>query len=103
MEMMLQALADRIDIQELTARYNCAADGTDPEALLAVFTEEQVWVRLLQATCSSQMGEGTFRRGLGLGQFRLSIRLRDEVIFMSFPTLCRHSTQPTTSEHRATL
>src|ERR1700743_471201 len=40
MSMTLQTLADRIDIQELTARYNSAADGTDPGALLAVFTED---------------------------------------------------------------
>jgi ketosteroid isomerase-like protein len=36
--MTTQTLTDRIEIQELTARYNRAADGTDPDALLAVFT-----------------------------------------------------------------
>jgi hypothetical protein len=38
--MTAQLLADRIEIQELTARYNRAADATDPGALLALFTAD---------------------------------------------------------------
>lgn len=38
--MTSETLSDRMEIQELTARYNRAADGTDPEPLLAVFTED---------------------------------------------------------------
>jgi ketosteroid isomerase-like protein len=36
------ALADRAAILELAARYNRAADGTDPAAVLAVFTDDGV-------------------------------------------------------------
>jgi hypothetical protein len=36
----VHALADRVAIQELTAQYNRAADGTDPKALLAVFAHD---------------------------------------------------------------
>jgi hypothetical protein len=38
--MTVETLSDRIEILELTARYNRAADGTDPGPLLAVFTED---------------------------------------------------------------
>lgn len=36
----IESLADRAEIQELTARYNRAADGTDPAGLLALFVED---------------------------------------------------------------
>lgn len=38
----LHALADRAAIATLTARFNRAADGTDPQELLALFTDDGV-------------------------------------------------------------
>jgi hypothetical protein len=38
----LSSVRDRIAIQELSARYNHAADGTDPAPLVALFTHDGV-------------------------------------------------------------
>jgi uncharacterized protein (TIGR02246 family) len=63
--MSLDDVADKIAIQELTARYNRAADSGDGDGFAATFTEDGVFVVRNGETESRREGKDVLREMIG--------------------------------------